>query len=126
VQVWLGDANSARDNARYLPPPAETVPMLVDEWLDWWHRRHHMVRGQSKGVIVAGLAEFHHRFLIIHPFTDANGRVARVITDQAARELLNQSIGREFIQDVAAYYRALEAADEGDLTLLENRIKALQ
>jgi len=55
---------------------------------------------------------------------DANGRVARSITDQAARELLNESIGREFIEDVPAYYAALAAADEGDLKLLQVRIKA--
>lgn len=46
---------------------------------------------------------------------DANGRVARSITGQAARELLNQRIGREFIEDIGAYYPALAAADAGDL-----------
>jgi fido (protein-threonine AMPylation protein) len=61
--------------------------------------------------VVAGLAELHHRFLRIHPFMDANGRLARSITDQAARELLNESIGREFIEDVRAYYAALAAAE---------------
>lgn len=74
--------------------------------------------------MVAGLAELHHRFLTIHPFMDANGRVARSIADQAARELLNQRIGREFIEDAQAYYAALAAADEGDLKPLQDRIKA--
>jgi Fic family protein len=60
---------------------------------------------------VAGLAELHRRFLTIHPFMDANGRVARSITDQAARELLNEGIGREFIEDAQAYYATLAAAD---------------
>lgn len=58
---------------------------------------------------------------------DANGRVARSITDQAARELLNQRIGREFVVDAQAYYAALAAAGEGDLKPLQDRIKvALQ
>jgi Fic/DOC family len=98
-----------------VPPPPESVPRLVDEWPEWWHERHCALRGQPKENAVAGLTEFHHRFLRIHPFMDTNGRVARSITDQAARELLNESIGREFIEDVHAYYAALAAADEGDL-----------
>lgn len=55
---------------------------------------------------------------------DANGRVARSIMDQAARELLNQRIGPEFIEDVQAYYAALAAADKGDLNPLQDRIRA--
>ena len=55
---------------------------------------------------------------------DANGRVARSITDQAARELLNEGIGAEFIADTQAYYAALAAADCGDLKPLQDRIKA--
>lgn len=74
--------------------------------------------------MIVGLAELHHRFLTIHPFMDANGRIARSITDQAARELLNESIGPELVQDTTAYSSALAAADKGDLTLLVNRIAA--
>lgn len=73
---------------------------------------------------ISPVAELHHRFLTIHPFMDANGRVARSITDQAARELLNQRMGPEFVEDAQAYYAALAAADEGDLKALQDRIKA--
>jgi hypothetical protein len=55
---------------------------------------------------------------------DANGRVARSITDQTAREPLNQRVGRELIEDAQAYYAALAAADAGDLKLLQERIRA--
>jgi Fic family protein len=74
--------------------------------------------------LLAGLAKLHHRFLTIHPFMDANGRVARSIADQAAQELLNQRIGGEFIEDAQAYYAALAAANKGDLKPLQDRIKA--
>lgn len=89
VQVWIGAPDSTHETARYLPPPPQDVPGLVEEWLRGWHRRHRELRGKEKGEIVNGLAELHHRFLSIHPFMDANGRVARSVTDQAARELLN-------------------------------------
>jgi fido (protein-threonine AMPylation protein) len=124
VQVWIGSADSSRETARYVPPPPEAVPRLVDEWLQWWHEQHRALRGQPKEDVVAGLAKLHHRFLTIHPFMDANGRVARSIADQAARELLNQRIGGEFIEDAQAYYAALAAADKGDLKPLQDRIKA--
>ena len=124
VQVWIGSADSNRETARYVPPPPEAVPRLVDEWLQWWHEEHRNLRGQPKEEVAASLAELHHRFLTIHPFIDANGRVARSITDQAARELLNQRIGPEFIEDAHAYYSALAAADKGDLKPLQDRIKA--
>jgi len=55
---------------------------------------------------------------------DANGRVARSITDQATRELLNEGIGREFIEDAQAYYATLAAADLGDLKPLQDLIQA--
>lgn len=95
--------------------PPESVPRLVDEWLEWWHERHRALQGQPKEDVLVGPAELHHRFLKIHPFMDANGRVVRSITDQAARELLNEGIGAEFIADTHAYYAALAAADCRDL-----------
>ena len=124
VQVWIGSSESTKETARYVPPPPELVPKLVDEWLAWWHERHRALRGKTKEEIVSGIAELHHRFLVIDPFMDADGRIARAVTDQAARELLNESIGQEFIDDVATYYSALAAADKGNLKPLQNRIKA--
>jgi Fic family protein len=122
LQVSIGSPDSTHQTARYSPPPPQDVPKLVDEWLDWWHQRHRELRGQEKGEVIAGLAELHHRFLSIHPFIDDNGGIARSITDQAARELLNQSIGPEFVEDPGAYYLALSEADNGRLTPLANRI----
>lgn len=107
-----------------MPPPPEQVPKLVDAWLAWWHERHRALRDRSKEEIIIGLAELHHRFLVIHPFMDANGRIARSVTDQAARELLNEGIGQEFIKDIGGYYSALAAADKGDFKPLQDRIKA--
>jgi Fic family protein len=124
VQVWIGSADSSRETARYVPPPPEAVPRLVDEWLQWWHEQHWALRGQPKEGVVAGLAELHHRFLTIHPFIDANGRVARSIADQATRELLNQRIGREFIEDTRAYYARWRRPTREIFKPLQDRIKA--
>jgi Fic family protein len=124
IGVWIGLSGSTQDTAEYVPPPPSEIVRLTQDWLDWWHGRHRELRGRSRDEIIAGLAEFHHRLLRIHPFLDANGRVARVLLDQAARELLDQAVGREFTEDVADYYHALKAADRGDLSPLQSRISA--
>lgn len=124
TQVWIGRAGSTLLTADHVPPSPAEVPSLLNELLAWWHERHGQLIGATKSEIAVGLAELHHRFLCLHPFLDGNGRVARAITDQAARELLNQGIGEEFITDSETYYLALHAADQGDLNPLTQRILA--
>lgn len=120
VQVWIGPPGDA---GRPMPTPEQVVQRLP-EFLSWWRARHVQLRTSPREEVVRGLAEFHHRFLSIHPFLDANGRVARLLLDQAARELLNQSVGRELTTDPEAYLRCLRSADEGDLDPLHRLIGA--
>jgi Fic family protein len=124
IQVWIGEPSSTSNTASYVPPPSENILDLTSEFLAWWQQRHAELRMAAKPEIIAGLAELHHRFLQIHPFLDGNGRVARCLLDQAARELLNQSVGREFTKNPIEYYSALRKADEGDLAPLRHRIMA--
>ena len=70
------------------------------------------------------LAEFHHRFLRIHPFLDGDGRVARVILDQSARELLDVRVGPDLVAHAKLYYDALASGDRGDLGPLQKLILA--
>jgi len=124
VQVWIGKQGGDVKDAKYVPPAPDRVVLLLKQYVDWWRQEHPQLRGKSKPYIVSGLAEFHHRFLTIHPFLDANGRLARSLLDQASVELLNQVIGAAFISDASAYYAALRAADAGDRSQLEQRISA--
>lgn len=63
--------------------------------------------------VVATSAHLHHRFVAIHPFTDGNGRVARLITNLY---LLRQGFPPIVLdsRDRQKYYRALRDADNGD------------
>lgn len=124
VQVWIGLANSTAASAAYVAPPPEQVLSLIARLLNHWHEEHDQLRNSERAEIIAALARFHHEFLRIHPFLDANGRVARCLLDQAARELLNQGIGPEFISTPAEYYSALKSADGDDLGPLIKRIAA--
>jgi fido (protein-threonine AMPylation protein) len=124
VSVWIGPAGSTRETATYVPPPPEELISLTNSWIEWWKEEHPCLRSRSKDDVIAALAEFHHRFLRIHPFLDANGRLARTLLDQASRELLNQGVADEFTEDASAYYAALAAADKGDFASLRSRIAA--
>ncbi|OPX64641.1 MAG: Fic/DOC family protein [Methanoregula sp. PtaU1.Bin006] len=64
--------------------------------------------------VVAMAAFLHHRFVAIHPFTDGNGRVARLLTNLF---LLHQGYPPIVLdtKDRQKYYRALRDADSGDL-----------
>ena len=67
----------------------------------------------------------------IHPFTDGNGRTARAVAYLVLCVRLGYRLpGTKTIPELIAadkdpYYAALEAADAGDLTVLEKLLAAL-
>jgi Fic family protein len=109
---------------QFSPPSPERVPGLLEALLIWWRQLHPQLTSADKETVISALADLHHRFLAIHPFLDANGRIARILIDQAAVELLNQRIGRELTSDLSSYFSALKAADSGDLEPLIEIIEA--
>jgi len=68
-QNWL--TNRASGTQVYLPPPAEKVPSLVDDLTMW-------LQGAAEpGPVTSALA--HVSVAGIHPFSDGNGRTARIV-----------------------------------------------
>lgn len=62
-----------QEEIAYTPPPAEEVPILIEDLLDWLGKNNNI-----HPIIGAGL--FHYQFETIHPFTDGNGRTGRLMT----------------------------------------------
>jgi Fic family protein len=64
---------------------------------------------------IAGAAAAHHRLLWIHPFTDGNGRVARLMSHATLSDALDTggvwSIARGLARNVDAYKRHLAQCD---------------
>jgi fido (protein-threonine AMPylation protein) len=118
VNVQIGDTTPS-----YLPPSPDQVPPLLSEYIAWWRTLYPQLVGADSGRVIQALAALHHRFLLIHPFLDGNGRVARVLLDQAARELLHTPVGPALTVDSAAYFESLRAADRGDTGPLEELIR---
>lgn len=69
-QNWIGPHGKGIEDAYFLPPP----PKLVKRHLSALIRYSN---GKEKDPLVQ-LAIFFAQFLIIHPFMDGNGRVARI------------------------------------------------
>lgn len=71
----LDDLGDGREMLRFKAPDAKVVKTMVEDLLDW------LKKSKNEGVhpiIRAGI--LHLQFVTIHPFTDGNGRVARLLT----------------------------------------------
>jgi fido (protein-threonine AMPylation protein) len=120
IEVWIGD----RENPSFVPPPPADVPSQLADLLEKWRDSYPTLVAADREAVIEALARLHHGIVSIHPFLDANGRVARILLDQGAEELLGQRVGRALVSDPGAYFDSLRAADDGDLAALQNLIRA--
>jgi Fic family protein len=97
------------------PPPAYDVPKLMEELVDWLNKNI------SKMHPVELAAKSHHQLVHVHPFTDGNGRTARLFMN-----LILMQKGYPMVvilkNDRKKYYRALEKADKGKTDDIEKFI----
>lgn len=71
----LDDLGDGREKLRFKAPSAKLVSKLINELLDWLKKSK---RENIHPIIRAGV--LHLQFVTIHPFTDGNGRMARLLT----------------------------------------------
>lgn len=70
----IDDLGNGKELLRFEGPSSEKVPHLINElllWLETNKKTHHP-------IILAGI--FHTQFVHIHPFSDGNGRITRLLT----------------------------------------------
>lgn len=122
--VWIGPPGSTLETAKFIPPPPEEVGDLLQDLLDTWVADYEKVSAGPIDERLNSIVVFHHRFVSIHPFLDANGRVAMLLLELQAIELLD--IG-ESLQPLEGpeYSQALEEAHDGDLSHLTELIGTL-
>jgi cell filamentation protein, protein adenylyltransferase len=75
-QVFIGAANKRVGEARFIPPPpGDQLQALLEQWVAWITDP-----GLAAAVqLIARLAMAHYQFETIHPYTDGNGRLGRLI-----------------------------------------------
>lgn len=71
----IDDLGGGQEMLRFKAPSAHSVLNLVEDLLDWLKKAKRMgIHPIIKGGVL------HLQFVTIHPFTDGNGRVARLLT----------------------------------------------
>lgn len=60
------------DQCIFMAPPARLIPQLMSDLFDWMEEAKNSVHPLIQGSV------FHYEFVFIHPFTDGNGRMARL------------------------------------------------
>lgn len=122
AQTWIGKTNNSITKAIYVPPPPEDVPILLNKLLTKWNRGYSSVNKSSKDEKIKEISNFHIDFLSIHPFLDANGRVARLIMEQQISDLLR--IEKNIIfKEKFKYFEALQKGQQGNKDILFKILK---
>jgi len=95
-----------KEKVHFVAPPAEAVDALMERFLHWLNEEE-----ETSAIYKAAIA--HLYFVLIHPFDDGNGRIARAITDYvlARADLANgnfYSISTMIYKNRKAYYEVLD------------------
>jgi len=106
-----------KEKVHYQAPSPETVKEEMDRFLGWFN-------GETKMDPVIKVAIAHFWFIIIHPFDDGNGRIARALSDM----LLSRSdeaphryysMSSQILIDRKRYYEILQRSQHSDGEITE-------
>lgn len=108
-----------KERIHYEAIPAHLVKKEMDIFLKWLNNPE---QGQADMILKAAIAHFY--FIIIHPFDDGNGRIARAITDMLLARS-DQSADRYYsmsnriLTERKQYYDVLKKTQHssGDITI---------
>ena len=72
LQVWIGAPGSSINNARFVPPPPDSLRELFQDWEEFANEDLEMPP-------LVKCALMHYQFEAIHPYRDGNGRIGRLL-----------------------------------------------
>lgn len=105
-----------KEIVHYQAPSPERVPHEMNVFLHW-------LNNETKWDLVVKSAIAHFWFIIIHPFDDGNGRIARAISDLILARSENSSqrfysLSNQILQERKVYYEILQRvqSSDGDIT----------
>lgn len=129
MQVVSGYAGKER--VHYEAPPAEFLEFEMQDLIDYINSET-----EEDGLIKAGIV--HLWFVILHPFDDGNGRIARALTDMMLARSDDSkfrfySMSSQIQKNRKSYYAILEKTQKGTMDItnwlvwfLENLLIAIQ
>jgi cell filamentation protein len=116
IYEWAGRYRTVNVSKGDFPfAGAGQIPRLMDEFERGVLRRHTPCVFADRGRVLQALAEVHVELVLIHPFREGNGRLARVVTSLMALQA-GCSINFETIkkQKKQAYFNAVQAGMKRD------------
>lgn len=97
-QVLIGARESAITEARFVPPPpGDQLDAGFNQWVDWVNEPPK----DLPAVVQAALA--HYQFETLHPFSDGNGRIGRLVI---ALQFMRRQVLREPLLVVSPWFEA--------------------
>jgi len=100
----------------YFATPEET-PAKMGDLIAWYNEQ--IDEAEFNPILLA--AEFHYKFIRIHPFDDGNGRTARILMNFILMKFGYPPVIIK-TEDKANYFAALQLADAGQLQAFLNYI----
>ena len=91
----------------------EETPAKMRELMEWFRENIE----SPPASIVSFLAELHHRFILIHPFDDGNGRIVRLWINYALMRFGYPPVVIKS-EDREGYISAIQKADTGNIEAL--------
>lgn len=118
--VYIVDEVDGNEIIQYVGPDAKKVPKLVTSLLKWIPLQ---LSERLHPVLLAGL--IHYLFISIHPFSDGNGRVTRLLVYKYLREWgfdFRESISLDtyYLLHQNEYYEALSLGNTFDSRMEAN------
>lgn len=124
---WAGKYRSVRvEYSGKEAPKPHLVPELLSNLCADLAERLKQINQADIDQIIHLLAWFQHRFVVIHPFQDYNGRLARMLTSFILLKvgIPPIEIAADTASDRNRYLEAMYSADRGDMSKLENLIRS--
>lgn len=105
-----------KEKIHFIAPPPTQMKFEMDRFIKWFNQA-----GNLDLVIKSAIAHFW--LIIIHPFDDGNGRIARAISDSLLAQSDNSSqrfysLSNQMLQERKQYYAILQKVqfNDGDIT----------
>jgi len=103
-QVFIGAKHRRVSEARFIPPPpGDQLRAMCERWVDWMTAPGPVEQIQ----LIARVAMAHYQFETLHPFTDGNGRLGRLV---AILHLIREGALRSPVLSVSPWLK--DHADE--------------
>ena len=128
-EMEIVSGHIGREKVHYVAPPQKEVQKEMKAFFAW-------LNDGNDSIVKAGIA--HLWFVIIHPFDDGNGRIARaignyILSKEAKEPIRFYSISSMVLQDRRGYYNILESTTSSNLDItfwlewfLETLLKSLK